>query len=1423
MKFIKILSEIAFIKKSRQNTDTRKLPEHIKEKVMQRDRVNQEKAEGRFNRLLDRVRQANGPVAADYVARICSDDTPEGGDATRYAASSSQADSGIGSGNKPWSSYVNRFLYQKIILLCKLAYLQEQSGNPKKHARKLSCIFDSEKAIYHYLINFPKWNKVTNLVFDACRFTLPSLDPRHFLLWKKRAQILENMLNPRFRILLAHAAAIKRMSLLGQFVYTNIGQIKVKETELANTIRRYQVVAQSPVKHPDLNDKRARQDKLSYLSREKERLYLELAALARGIRLEHASLLVLQAFYEEYKYHNDRARRLLVRYGIREQTRAVFDSLKRDNDDKAIPAITIKGSEVGFPKTYLTKLNTSVDEEAALAVCLGKLTYCCQSLDGDAYECVVHGIGSPNGAFYVLFSGDEDHLNLHDPVLAQAWVWRSTGGDLCLDSIEVSHNVSISLVITMYRYLGMLLCEEKGINRVNTGVSCGVTDRVSLADYPVVSIKPVDYYGYTSATRQSVLAEKSMFFIHYQPDTSKLFQQLIIQRTRLFLSSLFHSPEPLINNERFKKMIAYLVYKKQDMRGYFLYDLMLDLAQHRLEELEQLLAINRTYYTVINETGVHYSLKMMLDWHKKGAYIGSMNQAGWRFVNYQEVISEFKSVVSRYLSNTSNPALLSFSCSPITSMALTSKNYPFFKKWVKYFLEIQLLFESEALINWVGGILSRDASMTQRHLNIFNLFPKSHRFNIIRSGERTTPLHLMASNPVMLSAFLNRILKAQRLDAVKLKNNYGFLVLQSAIAYPESLAVIFKSLTEKDRLAVLKLTHYDGTNLLHLALAYRESLDTILKFIPYCEALSRIKRPDSQGNLLLHHTVAYSDSLRIVLALYPDEDHLNAICYANHKGNTVLHQAAIYPESLRILLEFYPPQERLRALLQCNNSGASVLHLASKKTKSMSVILELLPEDQRLGAIIYAGISDNINAPWHPKTPQSPDEEEIHYWSDDEVNERSFSDDELVFEEFTSPEALSTFLRSLTEAQRLDTLCQVDEFGNTMLHRAVTQPDFLGVILTFLPELHKLRIVSIANNAGDTALHLAVKHHQSLQMVLDVYPEDQKRDAVCQVNYWDFRVLDCAVDCHHSLKILLELFSQDQLGAVVAQVMSNGQTLLHEAVTNPLSLRIILDMLPQEQRLEVISLVNQSGDRVLDCALAQCKSVHIILEIYPPDQRFEALFRINYDAQTLMQFILENPGILGVIFDLLPEEQWINAIIQHDKFGRNLLHYAESNLSLLRTLLEKIPVGQRLDAIKDSCSSGWGLLRQATANLDLANLLFELIMVQQRLDAFRALIAHIREPGTDAIKPEILTVIFESLPESQRLKALLLICKSSPYLLFLSQNHHDILVAIQDLIPELKGAKRELASISISTWMGFFSGKQRPCNHSSFEDFALTP
>lgn len=107
--------------------------------------------------------------------------------------------------------------------------------------------------------------------------------------------------------------------------------------------------------------------------------------------------------------------------------RVLIDVEKRLN----MAGFSWKNLRLDLPMTEVSHEGTTVrmlEQQDTTALMLGKLTNCCQRLNGAGESCMFEGIVNPNSGFLVIESAGQ--------ILAQAWVWESKEGQLILDNLE---------------------------------------------------------------------------------------------------------------------------------------------------------------------------------------------------------------------------------------------------------------------------------------------------------------------------------------------------------------------------------------------------------------------------------------------------------------------------------------------------------------------------------------------------------------------------------------------------------------------------------------------------------------------------------------------------------------------------------------------------------------------------------------------------------------------------------------------------------------------------------------------------------------------------------------------------------------------------------------------------------------------------
>ena len=132
------------------------------------------------------------------------------------------------------------------------------------------------------------------------------------------------------------------------------------------------------------------------------------------------------------------------------------------------------------------------------ALILGEITMCCQSIGGDSEACVKDAVSRSDNGLYVLLrqrSGrrpapliDEQINYANFDIVGQAYAWKSTTGNLCLDSIECLNSVPTPVIKRILTdFSTQVLRDNKDIKRINVG--CGGKTPSGLFDESPISEK----------------------------------------------------------------------------------------------------------------------------------------------------------------------------------------------------------------------------------------------------------------------------------------------------------------------------------------------------------------------------------------------------------------------------------------------------------------------------------------------------------------------------------------------------------------------------------------------------------------------------------------------------------------------------------------------------------------------------------------------------------------------------------------------------------------------------------------------------------------------------------------------------------------------------------------------------------------------
>ena len=155
------------------------------------------------------------------------------------------------------------------------------------------------------------------------------------------------------------------------------------------------------------------------------------------------------------------------------------------------------------------------------ALILGEITMCCQSIGGNSEACVKDAVSRSDNGLYVLLrqrSGrspapliDEQINYANFDIVGQAYAWKSTTGNLCLDSIECLHSVPTPVIKRILTdFSTQVLRDNKDIKRINIG--CGGKTPPGLFDESPIPEKMKQGTPYYDSANQYCIGRTSNRF-----------------------------------------------------------------------------------------------------------------------------------------------------------------------------------------------------------------------------------------------------------------------------------------------------------------------------------------------------------------------------------------------------------------------------------------------------------------------------------------------------------------------------------------------------------------------------------------------------------------------------------------------------------------------------------------------------------------------------------------------------------------------------------------------------------------------------------------------------------------------------------------------------------------------------------------------
>lgn len=467
---------------------------------------------------------------------------------------------------KSWA--MNEKEYLAALPIVEILHGVARNGVVEEQAYKLSRLFGSANNIIEYLQYFAEAHqtKSENLLHDACLYSLPD-SGYDVNVWRELA--MKHHHNQLFFTLLPNCDVIER-------------QIKIH-------------AGSKSIDHEHIQKLEKKITQLREKGKSIKRAQTDLIKACRGMAFDrNISLEALEAFNQAYKQAIFYSLEYFLDHGLSKRNFHTYINLMRQDDDSLIPNLTITAQDVGYSdqiKFYLMKVPVLDDHQATRAACLGKLTHCNQSISGEAGEtCAIHGLTSVYGGFYVLCAGDAKKPKVEDPVVAQAWAWRSRNDAIVFDSIEIDNAIKHEFIESanetytlMTRRMFLELAEQLLLNGFTHHVAVGAGSGIQrkLEDSPLHLSLPrerfIDYDGFNDS-------EDQIPFVHMTPggyilyESSSKHAKDFAQINTELMSRLLEVSTLYFNNYELLEIIE-SVLKLKGKKGQVIIDEMLDIAK----------------------------------------------------------------------------------------------------------------------------------------------------------------------------------------------------------------------------------------------------------------------------------------------------------------------------------------------------------------------------------------------------------------------------------------------------------------------------------------------------------------------------------------------------------------------------------------------------------------------------------------------------------------------------------------------------------------------------------------------------------------------------------------------------------------------------------------------------------------------------
>ena len=731
---------------------------------------------------------------------------------------------------------------------------------------------------------------------------------------------------------------------------------------------------------------------------------------------------------------------------------------------------------------------------------------CCQFINGDSHQCVKDGIYLSDNGFYVLLKAKKSAANsprmingeINDKaydIVAQSYAWKSTHGNLCLDSLEWDpKRVDISVIRgVMTQFCDQVFTAYPQIKYINVGTGGQTPNNI----YPNCDIHETMIQGhmYGDARHQYRIAS-----------SISIESQIIALKNRL-------KPYPA----DFKKIGLYLAPYFNDIQN--IPDALIQINPDIVNELP----------TFIRR--IHLPPSLSVNDFKKIS-----------FEDYQTMIQSDQNKISTLckLFNSNNDATLmkwlpTIPNSELIYIALSDSLTPLTIEVLKKLPTEQRLISINKKDSYGQSALFKAAPNPKSLEIILEIYPPNERLAALKEknihGEAA--LFKAASDPKSLKITLDLLPENQRLEALKEKDRYGDSLLYNVASNHESLKMVLDLYPLNERLEALKEKNSYEMTALFKAASDSKSLQITLDLLPENQRLAALKEKDKYGDSLLYNVTSNHESLKIILELYPPNERLQALKETNNHGMTALFEATSKPKSLKMIFDLLPPKQRLEALQEKDDYKRSLLSKSASNPESLNMILSHYPKyDTRLLASknkdIY-GRSVLFQAASNPESLKIildlyPPNERL-----EAVKEKDRYGDSLLYNVAANPKSLKIILDLYPPNERLAALKE----NNSLLFN----PESLKMILELLPKEQRLEALKERDKYNDSALTNATSNPESLKMILELLPEEVS--STIQTYQMKQDVLEYATSIEQFMNDMKGLATPDSISKFVHALINN--------------------------------------------------------------------------------------------------------------------------------------------------------------------------------------------------------------------------------------------------------------------------------------------